>query len=318
MYMNEVQPVRGIPHVAPISLSIVAAIVTVALKFAAYRVTGSVGLFSDAIESCINVVTAFTALFALWYASQPADRTHPYGHEKIEFFSSGIEGGLIVVAAFEIAFEAAHHFANPSLPQGLSLGIAMALVATAINFAVARVLLRTARQVDSIVLEADGHHLIADVWTSVGVVGGLVLVQWTHLAWIDPLIASLVAVNILRIGWHLLALSFDGLMDRALGEAEVAGIRGAIDATIGGDMTYHALRTRRAGTRRFADYHLLVPGHLSVKEAHACEMRIEAAILAGVPGIEVTSHIEPIEEPLAWNDTRWHEGVPEPPRLLSR
>lgn len=297
----------AVPHARLVLLSVVAALVTVVLKFVAYRVTGSVGLLSDAAESTVNVVAALTALFALWYAAHPADRSHPYGHEKIEFFSSGIEGGLIVLASLAICVEAVFRFRHASLPSSLGLGVGAALVSAVINFGVARVLLQTARRVDSIVLEADGRHLMADVWTSLGVVTGLCLVAWTHLAWIDPVIALLVAGNIARIGWTLLRRSCDGLMDRALDDGEVARIRQAIQDSIGSDMTYHALRTRQAGSRRFADYHLLVPGDCSVSQAHDCEMTIGRAIESAVPGIEVTTHIEPIEEPLAWNDSPLRE-----------
>jgi cation diffusion facilitator family transporter len=295
---------KSIPHGRLALLSIFAAILTVGLKFLAYRLTGSVGLLSDAVESVVNVVAASTALFALWYAAQPADRSHPYGHEKIEFFSSGIEGGLIIVAAGAIALAAIDRLHHPAPLQSIGLGAVVAGVASAINLGVARVLLATAKRVDSIVLEADGHHLMSDVWTSAGVVAGLGLAVWTGLSWLDPLLALLVAVNIVRIGASLVRRSFDGLMDRALTDKELHHIRGAIEATLAPGMTYHALRTRRAGTRRFADYHLLVPGDMLVARAHDIEMEIERAIGEAVAGIEVTSHIEPIEEPRAWNDSR--------------
>ena len=300
---------RDVPHARIVLLSVAAAFATVVLKFIAYRVTGSIGLLSDAVESTVNVVAALTALFALWYAAHPADRSHPYGHEKIEFFSSGIEGGLIVVASLAIGVEALLRLRHASLPSSIWLGVGVSLVSAIINLGVARVLLQAARRADSIVLEADGRHLMADVWTSLGVVAGLCLVAWTRLAWIDPLIALLVAANIARIGWTLLRRSFDGLMDRALGDREVARIREAIGDSIGQDMAYHALRTRQAGSRRFADYHLLVPGDVSVSQAHDCEMMIGRAIEVAVPGIEVTTHIEPIEEPLAWNDSRLREDA---------
>jgi cation diffusion facilitator family transporter len=297
-----------VPHVRLVLLSVAAAVLTVGLKFYAYRVTGSVSLLSDAAESAVNVVAALTALFALWFATVPADPSHPYGHEKIEFFSSGIEGGLILVAAVAIAGQAVVHLLRPEMPTEIGLGAAVAMVAAVINLVVAQLLLRTAKSADSIVLEADGHHLMSDVWTSVGVVAGLWLALWTGYAWLDPLLALLVAANIVRIGFSLLRRSFDGLMDRALEADEVTRIRDAIEAGKGEDMTYHALRTRRAGSRRYADYHLLVPGDCSVTEAHDREMAIGRAIEEAVPGIEVTTHIEPIEEPLAWNDSRLDEA----------
>lgn len=293
---------RRVPHLQFALLSIVASVATVSLKFAAYHVTGSVGLLSDAVESTANVIAALTALFALWYASFPADRSHPYGHEKIEFFASGIEGGLILSAALVIAWTAVRRFVEPALPEALGLGFLLVIVSTTINFAVGRALLTTGRRADSIVLEADGHHLLADVWTSIGVLAGLLLVHWTKQAWLDAVIALLVAMNIVRIASDLVRRSFNGLMDRALDEAEIARIRAAIEGAMEAGMTYHALRTRRAGARRFADFHLLVPGECSVTAAHDTEMAIGRAIEQAVPGTEVTTHIEPIEEPLAWND----------------
>jgi cation diffusion facilitator family transporter len=295
---------HAIPHGRLALLSLAVAVLNVGLKFAAFRLTGSIGLLSDAVESGVNVVAAATALFALWYAAQPADDSHPYGHEKIEFFSSGIEGGLIVVAAGAILWTSGHRLLHPSTPENIGAGVLVAMVATALNFLVARILLRTARQADSLVLEADGHHLMSDVWTSIGVVAGLGLVSATHLPILDPLLAIFVALNIVRIGASLVRRSFDGLMDRALETEEVGAIRAAIDANLADGMTYHALRTRRAGGRRFADYHLLVPGAMSVNAAHDVEMKIETAIEGAVTGIEVTSHIEPVEEPRAWNDSR--------------
>lgn len=309
-----VASLRDVPHLGVLSLSILAALVTIALKLAAWRVTGSVGLLSDAAESTVNVAAALTALFALWYASHPADRSHPYGHEKIEFFSSGIEGGLILVAAAAITIEAGRRLLHPVLPRAVETGVAVALLAALINFWVARALLQTARRADSIALEADGHHLMSDVWTSLGVAAGLCLAAWTRHAWLDPAMALLVAANIVRIGLSLLRRSFDGLMDRALEDDEVARIRAAIEGAIGSEMAHHALRTRRAGSQRFADYHLLVPGGCSVAQAHDCEMMIGRAIESAVPGIEVTTHIEPIEEPLAWNDSRLREEREEPAR----
>ena len=291
------------PHLPFIGLSIAASLVTLLLKFGAARITGSVGLFSDAVESSANVIAALTALFALWYAAHPADREHPYGHRKIEFFSSGIEGGLILAASASIVWTALHHFQKAQVPQELGWGLGLALLATAINYFAGRTILNAAHKLDSIVLEADGHHLLSDVWTTLAVVIGLILAKATGLAWLDPLLALLVGLNIARIGWDLLRRSFDGLMDKSLSSNEVRQIQKAIESSLENGMTYHALRTRRAGEQRFADYHLLVPGHISVRQAHDCEMHIGRAIESAIPGIEVTSHIEPIEEPAAYNDS---------------
>lgn len=292
----------AIPHLGFVLLSLAAAVVSVTLKFTAYRLTNSVGLFSDAVESLANVVAALTALFALWYASRPADRTHPYGHQKIEFFASGVEGGLILVAAVLIAFSAVQRFAHPVMPETLGRGMALVMVSTVINFAVGYLLLREGRRADSIVLEADGHHLMTDVWTTVGVVAGLLLVLWLREPRVDSVLAFVVAANILRVGVSLLRRSFDGLMDHALSLGEDAKIRAAIEEELLPGMKYHALRTRRSGNRRFVDYHLLVPGKLHVKSAHDCEIGIGQSIRVAVPGVEVNAHIEPLEEPLAYND----------------
>jgi cation diffusion facilitator family transporter len=301
---------KGVPHLSLLAMSLAAAVLSVIFKVIAWRLTGSVGLLSDAAESCVNVVAALTALFALWYSSQPADRSHPYGHEKIEFFASGVEGALILAAAALIAYQATLHFQHTHLPDALGVGIAFSLVSTAINFCVARVLLETARRTESIILEADGRHLMSDVWTTLGVVAGLFLVKVTHLPWIDPLIALIVAANIVRIGYDLVRRSFDGLMDRALDDETVTAIRDAISSALRDDMTYHALRTRRAGAQRFVDYHLLVPGDCSVAQAHDFELRAGRAIESAVPGVEITAHIEPLEEPLAWNDSRLNDAAP--------
>ena len=298
------KPFAGVPHGRLLALSVVASLVTVGLKFGAYRITGSVGLLSDAVESTANVVAALTALLAIWYASQPADKEHPYGHEKIEFFSSGVEGGLIFLAAITIGWTGWLRLQNPVAPEQIGAGLWLVGISTLINYAVGRALLKVGKATDSIVLEADGRHLLTDVWTSIGVGIGLVLTVWTHAPWLDPVLAILVALNIARIGFDLLRRSFNGLMDRALEESEVDAIRHAIQSTLGPDMTYHALRTRRAGAQRFVDYHLLVPGHTPLRDAHDREMQIGRAISEAVPGIEITAHIEPIEEPLAWNDAQ--------------
>lgn len=297
-----VSPRAPIPHLRLLLLSVAASVVTVALKVFAWRVTGSVGLLSDAVESTANVAAALTALLALWYAAQPADRSHPYGHEKIEFFASGIEGGLIFGAGLTIAITALRHLSAPSVPSDLWLALPIVLIATLVNYGVGQLLVREGRRVDSIVLEADGGHLLADVWTSIAIVTGLILVKMTGLAWLDPVLALGVALNIARIGAGLLRRSFDGLMDRALSDAEVEAIRAAIEAALQPGTTYHALRTRRAGAHRFADFHLLVPGAWPVRLAHDCEMDIARQVEAAVHGIEVTTHIEPVEEPAAYND----------------
>ncbi len=286
----------------PILLSIVAAVVTIGLKSAAYLLTDSVGLLSEAIESGVNLLAAVTAFGSLLYAAKPVDRSHTYGHEKIEFFSSGLEGVLIILAALGIAFYAVRRLLAPA-PLDLGWGLLIALAAALVNAAVGIHLLRTGRRHRSIVLEADGRHLLTDVWTSAGVLAGLGLVWLTNRPFLDPLLALAVAANILWTGFDLVRRSFNGLMDHALPPEEQARVRAAIEAHLGPDMAFHALRTRQAGARRFVDFHLLVPGHYTVRQAHALTGEIEAAVAAALEGVEVTVHVEPIEERAAWEDS---------------
>ena len=287
----------------PLMLSIGAALLTLALKSAAYAVTGSVGLLSDAMESLINLVASITAFAALWYSAKPVDTSHTYGHEKIEYFASGFEGALILVAAFGVGWFAVGRLMTPQSLEPLGLGLALSFVAAIINGVVGMILLRAGKSHGSIVLEADGKHLLTDVWTSLGVLVGLGLVALTKVEILDPLVALLMAVNILWTGVDLIRRSFDGLMDHALPKEEQEQLRQAIEPNLGTRMTYHALRTRRAGTRRFADFHLLVPGIMSVQAAHEVGDRIEAAIMAVLPKIEITVHVEPIEATRSWQDS---------------
>jgi cation diffusion facilitator family transporter len=287
----------------PLWFAILAAVLTSLLKLTAYWYTQSVGLLSDAAESGVNLVAALTALLSLWYSSQPVDRNHTYGHEKIEYFSSGLEGVLIAVAALGIAWYAIRRLIYPEPIQELGVGLVIALVASAINFAVGLWLLRVGRQYHSIVLEADGQHLMTDVWTSVAVVTGLALVAVTGIHQIDPILALAMSANILWTGFGLIRRSFNGLMDHALPGEELSAVRGAIASGLEPGTTYHALRTRQAGAHRFIDFHLLVPGRCSVEDAHRQAVRLEEAIRAAVPGAEVVVHIEPIDEPASWQDS---------------
>ena len=287
----------------PILFSILAALVTLALKSAAYFYTDSVGLLSDAVETTVNLVAAVTAWLSLRYAAKPVDVDHTYGHKKIEFFSSGLEGVLIVVAAIGIAWYAIHRLYDPEPLHDLLLGAGVAVAASVLNFVVAVWLLRVGRRHGSIVLEADGQHLLTDVLTSAGVVVGLILVVTTGQVWLDPVVALFVSANILRTGWRLVIRSFNGLMDHALPSAEQALVRKAIEVHLKAGTAYHALRTRQAGTDRFVDFHLLVPGRTDVARAHRLGSIIEQAIRAALPGTEVVVHIEPIEEPGSWEDS---------------
>jgi cation diffusion facilitator family transporter len=287
----------------PIYLSVAAALCTLGLKTVAFLLTGSVGLLSEAMESGVNLLAAVTAWFSLWYAAQPVDANHTYGHEKIEFFSAGIEGMLILMAAGGIAWVAIDRLFDPREIESLGIGAFITLVAAAINLVVGIILIRAGRQHRSIVLEADGQHLMTDVWTSVGVIVGLVLTRVTGWLVLDPILGLLVSANICWTAIDLIRRSFNGLMDHALPESEQQRVRAALDAFMRPGFHYHALRTRQAGARRFVDFHLLVPGAWSVKQAHDLVDKVEDAVRHALPGVEVTVHIEPIEQEESWTDS---------------
>ena len=283
-------------------LSIAAAIVIIVLKGAAYALTGSVGLLSDALESLVNLVAASVALIALAVAARPADEDHPYGHDKAEYLSSGLEGALIFFAALAIAAAAVERLIYPRPLEQLGIGIALTTLATLINFAVARKLLAAGRQYDSIALEADAHHLMTDVWTSVGVVVGVGAVAIVGWPWLDPVVAIVVAVKIVWTGYDLLKRSILGLMDTALPSHEQDCIRQVLDRHRAAGIDYHALRTRRSGARRFVSLHLLVPGAWTVQQSHDLSEKIEDEVRASLRNTTITTHIEPIEDPRAWRD----------------
>ena len=297
---------------SPILLSILAALLTLGLKTAAYLLTDSVGLLSDAMESVVNLVAALTAFACLWYSTKPVDTSHTYGHEKIEFFSSGLEGILILVAAGGIAWYAVQRLFNLRELDQLDLGALLSFGASLINLVVAQILIRVGRRTHSIILEADGQHLMTDVWTSFGVIVGLVLVRITGWLILDPILALVVAANIVWTAWDLIARSFNGLMDHALPEAQQRMVRSAIESLLQPGLHFHALRTRQAGTRKFVDFHLLVPGTWNVQEAHDLTERVEEAVRAALPGAEVTVHIEPIEAESAWKDSALLELEKQP------
>jgi cation diffusion facilitator family transporter len=278
-------------------LSIATSIVTLALKFGAYFLTGSVSLFSDAAESLVNLTAGLVAFTALTIASRPADEDHTYGHDKAEYFSSGVEGALIMVAALTIIYAAIERFAHPAELHQLGLGLMVSLLAAGANFATARIMLKVARTHDSITLEADAKHLLTDVWTSVGVVGGLAVVMFTPPNWqiLDPIIAVLVALNIVKTGVDLMRRSLDGLMDVALPLDEIATIENVLSDELPADATFHALRTRKAGPRRFIDFHLLLQEQTTVKASHQLCDRVEAALARSLRNTSVTIHVEPKE-----------------------
>ena len=283
-------------------LSLATSFVVIGLKFAAYLLTGSVGLLSDAVESVVNIVAALIALAVLTYAAHKPDREHNFGHEKAEYFSSGIEGALIFVAAGGIIWTAIPRLVNPQPLDQVWLGLALSVVASLANAGCAWIMMRAARAHRSITLEADARHLMTDVWTTVGVFIGVVLVQTTGWLRLDPIIALAVALQILRTGAHLMSRSFDGLMDRAVPDEDRAAIVGVLETLRqeGGD--YHALRTRISGAKSFVDVHVLVPGRITVQAGHDLCERLEKEIQAKLPHVEVLTHLEPIEDPRSWDD----------------
>jgi len=285
-----------------VRLSIVAAVLTIGLKLGAYLVTGSVGLGSDAAESLVNLIAALVALWAVWLAARPPDETHAFGHSKAEYFSSGLEGALIVVAAFTIAWGAVQRLITPQPVERIGIGLALSLVATLINGGVALVLLRGGKRLRSISLQANGQHLLTDVWTSVGVIVGIALVAVTGWLVLDPLIALLVAANIVWTGVRLIRETGLGLLDTALPADEQAMITGVLQRYEDDGIAFHAVRTRRAGPRRFVSLHVLVPGRWSVKHGHDVCEEIELAISSALPDTNVATHLEPLEDPSAWAD----------------
>ncbi|MBN2337568.1 MAG: cation transporter [Acidobacteria bacterium] len=290
-------PASGVttPTSRVVLLSIAASVVTMALKITAWGFTGSVSLLSDALESTVNLAAALIAFIALTVADRPADRSHAYGHDKAEYFSSGVEGGLILVAAIAIIYTAVQRFLHPMPLTDLGAGIGVALAASGINFGVSRFMLRKARRYDSIALEADARHLMTDVWTSAGVVAALAVVAFAPPRWmiLDPIVAVLVGLNIIRTGAHLIRRSMAGLMDGSLPETEIRQVEEAIRASLDSGAAYHSLRTRKSGSRRFVELHVTVPGDLCVTRGHDCCERIEAAIERRLPKTSVSTHLEP-------------------------
>jgi cation diffusion facilitator family transporter len=284
-------------------LSLSAAVVTVALKTYAWYITGSVGLLSDALETVVNIAAALLTLSMLKIAAAPPDARHPYGRFKAEYFASGAEGALIVFAAVSIALTAAPRLAAPQALQTPLFGITLSALATAVNLGVALRLLAVGRREHSIALEADGRHLMTDVWTSIGVIAGVLLTAATGWLILDPLIALAVAAHIVWTGFMLMRRSYAGLLDAAIAPNELADIeRIFADYRERHGVAFHALLTRQAGTRRFVSFHLLVPDTWPVDRAHALSEEIEARIRAQVPRAITLTHIEPISQPASYED----------------
>ena len=283
-------------------LSIAAALVTIAMKAVAWKVTGSVGLLSDAAESVVNLAAALIALWALTVAERPPSPTHDWGYSKAEYFSSGAEGFLILAAAAGIAVAAFERWRDPRPIQDPWIGIAVAAAASAINGGVAAALFRAGARLRSITLRADAHHLMTDVWTSVGVILGIALVAVTGWQRLDPIIAFAVAVNIVWTGWKLVRETSLGLLDTALPEDERGLVMTALVPFQEEGILFHAIRSRVAGRRRFVTMHVLAPGKWTIQRGHDLCEKIEAAVRGTLPGAHVFTHLEPREDPLSWED----------------
>lgn len=303
MTATEISIARQRRLVRLVWLSIAAACLTIALKFTAWLLTGSVGLLGDAAESVVNLFAAAFALAAIRWSALPPDEEHAYGHGKADYLAAGVEGALILIAAVTIIVSAVDRLINPQDISQVGLGLAVSVVASVINLGVARVLITAGREENSVVLKADGRHLLTDVWTSIGVVvavGAVALTNWQRL---DPIIALAVAANIVFTGASLVRSSTGGLMDRALSAAEIERIDTVLDAHRGEYIQFHALRTRRAGSRAFVSVHVLVPGAWSVQKGHDLIERIDEELRAALKLVTVFTHLEPIEDPASFRDT---------------
>jgi cation diffusion facilitator family transporter len=293
-------------------ISIIAALATIGLKGGAYLITGSVGLLSDALESMVNLAAAIVALIALSAAARPEDQDHRYGHSKAEYFSSGFEGALIMLAAASIVYTSVQRLLSPQPIERIGLGAGISLAATVINLVVARVLFRAGRRHQSITLEADAHHLMSDVWTSVGVIIGVGAAAMTGWHRLDPIIAILVAINIVRTGVNILRRSLLGLLDTAIPEDLLRKITAIMARHARHGVRFHALRTRQAGAWRFVDFHVLVPGSWSVQRGHDLLEEIEEEVRGAIPNCSVFTHLEPIEDPASFADVKLERDSQSP------
>jgi cation diffusion facilitator family transporter len=283
-------------------ISIGVSLLTIVLKTIAYKLTGSVGLLSDAIESLVNLAGGIMALTMLKIAARPADHEHAYGHNKAEYFSSGVEGTLILVAAISIGYAAYGRLIEPKALEQIGPGLIVSAAASAINLATAVLLIRVGRKRNSITLEANGHHLMTDVWTSVGVIAAVGAVAFTGWTWLDPIVAMIVAANIVWTGGKIVRRSVAGLMDASLPATDIDNVRKIFARHEAEGIQFHALRTRQAGMRKFVAVDVLVPGAWSVQQGHDLVEKIEAEIRAVVSEATVFTHLEPLEDPLSWAD----------------
>ncbi len=294
-------------------LSIAAAIVTILMKSAAYLITGSVGLLSDALESTVNLVSAIVALLALRMASRPANDEFTFGYSKVEYFSSGFEGGMILLAAVGIILSALPRLISPQPLEQVGLGLIISVCASLINLGVAIVLKRAGQRYNSITLEADSKHLMTDVWTTAGVLIGIALVALTGWLRLDPLIALAVAVNIIFTGYKLLVRSGRGLMDISLPEDELKSVHSILSSYQPQGVGYHALRSRQAAARKFLVVHLLLPGDWTISTGHKLADEIETQVRDTIPNSNIVTHIEPANDPISLQDGAL-DRVPEEPK----
>ena len=283
-------------------LSIAAALVTITMKSAAYLLTGSVGLLSDALESTVNLAAAVVALISLRILSRPANDEFTFGFSKIEYFSQGFEGGMIVLAGVAIIFSAIPRLIHPVPLEQLGLGLIISVAASLINLGVSLVLMRAGKRYNSITLTADARHLMTDVWTTGGVLIGIALVWLTGILRLDPIIAIIVAINILFTGYRLLVRSGRGLMDISLPAEDTTRVKSILESHQTEGVHYHALRSRQAAARKFLVVHLLVPGNWTVRQGHAIANQIENEVIKAIPNSNIATHIEPIEDPLSQQD----------------
>jgi len=295
---------RDVQVASYLKLSVAVALATIALKTGAWWLTDSVGLLSDAMESVVNLAGALFALAMVTLAAQPPDNEHPYGHHKAEYFSSGFEGVLILVASVAILWAALDRWLHPQPLTQLGVGLLLSVISSVLNGVLAWAMLRKAREKRSMALEGDARHLFTDVWTSVGVVGGLIAVHFTGWLWLDPLLAAAVALNILRESVSLIRRSFDGLMDQAL-EPDV---QARIDATLAefrhDTIRFDHVSTRRAGARRFIDLHMHMPPSWSLGRAAAVRGSVEQALMSAVPGLRATIQLLPMDVEAHFDDQK--------------
>jgi cation diffusion facilitator family transporter len=283
-------------------LSIGAAVITILMKSAAYWMTGSVGILSDAIEGFINLAAAGVVLITLKVIERPPDKSHEYGHDKAEYFSSGIEGTLILIASAGILWTGAQRFMNPQPLEQIGLGLAVAVGASIINLIVGQIMLRAGKRYDTITLEADGQHLMTDVWTSVGVVAGVGAAALTGIERLDPLIAIIVGLKIAWEGIKIFRRSVDGLMDKPIPADERQMVEDILNAYAGDDVRWHALRSRQSGGRRFISVHILVPGSWTVQQAHNLSEGLEGEVAEAINRATLFTHFEPQGDPVAESD----------------